>query len=68
MTTTYKVKGMTCGGCATTVTNILKMQPGVNEVDVSLEDNEAKVDYDDTKVSSEKLQEVVGMMGYEMRE
>ena len=32
-----KVEGMSCGGCVRNVTGVLKAQPGVREVDVSLE-------------------------------
>ncbi len=37
MTTTYRVLGMTCGGCAKSVTNAIKAISGDGEVEVDLE-------------------------------
>jgi copper ion binding protein len=39
----FRVDGMTCGGCVTTVTNVISGVPGVNLVDVSLSRNAAAV-------------------------
>ncbi|NCG21932.1 MAG: heavy metal transporter [Rhodobacterales bacterium] len=43
MQTTYQIDGMTCGGCAKSVTNALtKVLPNA-KIDVSLDDNSATV-------------------------
>ncbi len=63
-TKTYKVSGMTCSGCVRTVQTILQNQDGVNMAEVSLEPSEAKIEFDESQTSSEKLREAVAQMGY----
>lgn len=43
METTLKIEGMSCGHCVATVTDVLSEVEGVDEVNVSLEDNSAIV-------------------------
>lgn len=40
---TYKITGMTCGGCVASVTNVLSKIDGVQQVDVNLQKEEAEV-------------------------
>jgi copper chaperone len=40
-----KITGMTCGGCANTVTQALKAVNGVNNVKVLLSSGEAEVEF-----------------------
>ena len=63
-TVTLRVKGMTCGGCATSVEKALKATDGVMEVHVSFERGRAIVKYDDQKVTVDKLREVVQSTGF----
>ena len=65
-TKTFQVKGMTCNGCAGTVSNILKMQPGVEKADATYPDNIAEITFDESQISEERMKEVVKMMGYEL--
>jgi copper chaperone CopZ len=44
MTHTYKVSGMTCGGCAATVEKVLKQIAGVTDAKVNLSQAEVKID------------------------
>lgn len=60
----FKVQGMTCNGCAGTIKNILTLQEGVEEADVRYPENLATVTFDETKISEERMMEVVKMMGY----
>jgi copper chaperone CopZ len=62
---TMQVKGMTCGDCATKVQASLLEVPGVKSADVSLEKNEAKVEYEKEKVTLEQLVAAVKKAGYE---
>lgn len=57
---------MTCDGCAGTVSNILRMQPGVEKAEAAFPDNIAEVTFDETQITEERMKEVVKMMGYEM--
>jgi copper chaperone len=59
-----RVKGMTCGGCATSVEKALKATDGVQQVRVSYERGTAIVKYDDQKVTVEQLQRVVKNTGF----
>lgn len=43
METVVKVGGMKCGGCVKSVTGVLSDLPDVQKVEVSLEQNEARV-------------------------
>ncbi len=63
-TVTIKVQGMTCGGCATRVEEALKSTDGVQEVNVSFERGRAVIKYDDQKVTTEKLREVIQSTGF----
>jgi copper chaperone CopZ len=60
----YTVTGMTCAGCRRTVQRILQNQPGVQQVDVSLDQSEAKITYDETQISAEQLHDALAKMGY----
>jgi copper chaperone len=64
-TETFKVAGMTCGGCVNTVTNALKAVAGVGSVAVSLDPGAAKVEFDEHTASPELLRAAVRRAGYE---
>jgi copper chaperone len=59
-----KVTGMTCGGCVTTVTRVLKSLEGVDDVKVSLSGGDAAVRYDERLTSPHKLKLAVTAAGY----
>lgn len=63
-TVTIRVKGMTCGGCATNVEKALKSTEGVREARVSFERGKAMIKYDDRKVTVAKLREVINNTGF----
>ena len=63
-TVTLRVKGMTCGGCATAIANALKSTEGVEEVQVSYKRGTAVVKFDDQKVTVVKLREVINNTGF----
>ncbi|HKE56696.1 MAG TPA: heavy-metal-associated domain-containing protein [Pyrinomonadaceae bacterium] len=65
-TTTIHVKGMHCKMCSASVTKALKAVDGVQNVDVSWEKGTAIVDYDDQKVTEERLREVVNSTGFQV--
>ncbi|WP_247869808.1 heavy-metal-associated domain-containing protein [Herbaspirillum sp. ST 5-3] len=50
-TETLKVTGMTCGGCASKVTNALKSVTGVSDVDLSLSEGLARVQFNEHQTS-----------------
>ena len=65
-TVTLGISGMTCGGCVRSVTNVLKALDGVAQADVSLERNNAVVNYDPGKVGIDQLKRSVVEAGFEV--
>jgi copper chaperone len=65
-TTTLKIKGMTCGGCVASVRRVLEALDGVRRADVSLEKNEATVDFEPGRVKPDELETAVEDAGYEV--
>ncbi|OWY38489.1 hypothetical protein CEK28_12690 [Xenophilus sp. AP218F] len=60
------VDGMTCGGCAKSVTGVLNEMAGVSEAEVSLEAKQARVVYDAAVVSPEELAAAVADAGFDV--
>jgi copper chaperone len=65
-TEVIKVNGMTCQGCVNSVKNVLEKIPGVQNADVSLEQKQATVQYDDAKASAENLKKAIEGAGFEV--
>ena len=63
---TIEVKGMTCGGCVSSVARALKAVPGVQSADVSLEKQRAVVTFEDGKASVADLKQAVEDAGYDV--
>jgi copper chaperone len=63
-TTTIRIKGMTCGSCAFSITKALKETNGVDDVRVSFENGEAWIKYDDRKITIAQLRQVINGTGY----
>ena len=59
-----KVTGMTCGGCTNSVTKALKAVNGVADVNVSLSNSQATVQYDEMLTTPEQLKSAVIKAGY----
>lgn len=63
-TQVLKVSGMTCGGCAKSVTKALRAIPGVREVQVSVPRGEATIEFDEASASAGDLRTAVLRAGY----
>jgi copper chaperone CopZ len=59
---------MHCNICSASVTKALKATEGVEKVEVSYEKGEAVIQYDDAKVTEEKLREVINGTGFKVAE
>jgi copper chaperone len=59
------IEGMTCEGCVKSVTRTLQAVPGVERVEVSLDQGRAKVAYDPGKAHLADLKRAVKRAGYE---
>ena len=63
-TVELKVEGMDCEGCVKSVTRMLSGVPGVQKVDVSLAEANARVTYDPAKANLEQMKKAVERAGY----
>jgi copper chaperone CopZ len=59
-----KVKGMTCGSCATAVKQALRKTKGVKNAEVSVEKALAAVVYDDAQVTEAEIRQVIDRTGF----
>ena len=64
MSVILDIKGMSCEHCVANVTKVLKELAGVTNVDVSLENNSAKVEHDGS-VAFETMANAVEEAGFE---
>lgn len=67
MNLTFQVEGMSCNHCKMAVTNALKELDGVEKVEVSLEKGTVEVEYDDKKVTIEKMKNAIEDQGYDVK-
>jgi mercuric transport protein len=63
-TVTFRVQGMTCGGCTIATRTVLERLEGVKKAEVSYEKSRAVVTYDPTKVSVSQMIAAVKTLGY----
>lgn len=61
---TFKVEGMHCSGCASTIQMLLQRQPGVRRVSAYFNTGEARVLYDPAAVSEDDLAATIEKAGY----
>ena len=62
---TIKIKGMGCQNCVKAVTEELSALDGVSKVNVSLENACAEVEYDESKVTTDKMIAAITELEYE---
>lgn len=60
----FKVKGMHCASCASVITKKLSALPHVHAVSVNYGNEKAKIDFDESKISINALNEEIGKLGY----
>ncbi len=65
MTTTVKIKGMSCNHCVMAVDQALRQISDVKEVKVVLDEGKAIIEHDKS-VDMNKIKEVVEKAGYEI--
>lgn len=61
---TLQIKGMHCASCASVITKKLSVIPHINSVSVNYGTEKVQLDFDDTKVSIEKMNQEIGKLGY----
>lgn len=60
----FNITGMMCEHCVKTVKTSIEKLDGVNTVEVSLKDNNATVDYNESKIGADKIIETIADAGY----
>lgn len=66
-TRTFRVDGMTCGGCVRSVTNAVTRVAGVSRVEVSLENKAATVEFDAAAVAPAAIVAAIEAAGFDAR-
>ncbi len=61
----FAVQGMTCGGCAASVTRVIKALPGVSEATVTLQPGGAEVEFDPGQVNAETIVTAITKAGFD---
>ena len=64
-TAQIKVEGMTCGGCVASVKRALQQIDGVETVEVSLDQAQARVQYDPARVNESQLRSASEDAGFD---
>ena len=52
---TFKIDGMTCGGCANKVVKAVDTLDGIQSCDVNVNKGEAKITFDDSKTNEKEI-------------
>ena len=65
-TTILNINGMTCMGCVNSIKNVVEKISGVNSVDISLENNQVKIQYDPEKANINQFKETIVEAGFEV--
>ncbi|MFO0703618.1 MAG: heavy metal translocating P-type ATPase [Patescibacteria group bacterium] len=66
-TETLEVKGMHCASCQQLITGKIKNLNGVSDINVNFATEKAKVTYDPTVVTIQKMNDEIGKYGYSLR-
>lgn len=64
-TVIVSIKGMTCQSCVKTITDKLSEISAISSVSVSLEENNASVDFDKSQLKLEEIVQAIDDMGFE---
>jgi copper chaperone len=65
-TEVIKIEGMTCTGCVNSVKNVLEKIPGVDSVEVSLEQKQATIRYDEASADIARFRKAIEDAGFEV--
>lgn len=65
---TFKIEGMHCNGCASTIQALLQRNEGVKKASASFDAGEARVFYDPTVISEGQVASVIEKAGFRVTE
>ncbi|OFZ18276.1 MAG: heavy metal transporter [Bdellovibrionales bacterium GWB1_55_8] len=63
---TLKVQGMTCDGCVRSVKKVLEPISGVKNVNVSLDQGQVAIEYDDKSATKEDFKSAIEDAGFDV--
>lgn len=63
-TTRIQLETLTCPSCITRIEGVLNKEPGVEKAKVLFNSSKVKIEYDEEKVSSDRLAEVIEKVGF----
>ena len=61
-----KVKGMHCTSCSTLIDKLVGKQPGVISIKTNYGAEKAAMEFDESKISLEKIDEFINKLGYDL--
>ena len=64
-TVEYKVTGMHCDGCASSVKRVLERNKAIDNALVSYENKQASIVYDETLIDDQQIISLIKKLGYE---
>ena len=65
-TTVINIKGMTCMGCVSSIKNVLEKIPGVSHAEVSLEDAQVTIEFDESRTGIDHFKHTIEDAGFEV--
>ena len=63
-TVEFQLETLTCPSCITSIEGVLNKEPGVEKAKVLFNSSKVKIEYDEEKVSSDQLAELIKKVGY----
>ncbi|WP_223266508.1 heavy-metal-associated domain-containing protein [Gelidibacter gilvus] len=63
-TVRFQLETLTCPSCITRIEGVLNKEPGVEKSKVLFNSSKVKIEYDEEKVSSDRLAEVIKKVGF----
>ena len=61
-----KVRGMHCASCSILVDKLLKKQDGIISIKTNYGNEKTAIEFDENKISLEKIDELIGQLGYDL--
>jgi len=65
-TTQIKIKKISCGGCAARIYRALSLYDGIIKVSVDTKNNNIFTEFDERKISEDKIMEIINTIGFEV--
>jgi copper chaperone CopZ len=65
-TTVFKIEGMNCDACASTIKGLVEKEPGVRMVSVSFAERQARVLYDPQSVQEDRIVDAIQKPGFQV--